>query len=702
MRRLMIYQIIFVIAIATGWAIPGWSKIIASDNFESYSVNSYPSSNWYNMFSGVEAKISSQYGVWGSQSFRLEGQTSWSRVDAKDVSYGNRIEYQVWVYIPNATRGAIVGFFRKEGNMAPSYNAIHFNNNGRIAIHDNGLSDIDLQAYSANRWYLVIVSIDFNQNKMDVYIDGIKKYSGGPRSSRSNCNSFALATNNFSGSGTAVAYFDNVWIIDNAMVTKNYHSTISSIGAFSQYPYTPGRNGKYAEVKLEFPGGLSNASDIVLHYSHWWSQLAGSAVGKIYISTSQQVTPQTSSNDWKTFWVGNATNLGTYVGSFTATNTQTDATVNISSYVQSHPSNYYYIAINNEASADIAVYVLYIMSNSGGASGPYEPNDVMNQAYGPLTKNQWYTAYIETSTDIDWYYVDVSGAMSSNLSALPMNELPSELLIKLNQVSDIKENTILIARETGESISNMDLSPTSTYPLTVDLDVPSNLDYELEVYNSSGAPIGGSYNNSGIDEQVTVSVTAGRYYIKAYGFQGSYSSNSSYRVRANWVSNTSDINLTCYTGSTYNYFTPTSVNQGGTFTNYFRVQNTGTQSSGNFKLFVYLSTNDVISPSDTKVGESSVSSISGGSYRDVVTSCTVPSSMTPGDYYVGMIIDPENVVQETNENDNNWHHGSTRLLTVTTSSGPYEPNDLMNQAYGPLTKNQWYTAYIETSTDIDW
>ncbi len=559
-------------------------------------------------------------------------------------------------------------FLKKAGNMAPSYNAIHFNNSGRITIHDDGFSDIDLQAYSANRWYLVIVSIDFNQNKIDVYIDGIKKYSGAPRSSRSNCNSFALSTNNFSGTGTAIAYFDNVWIIDNPMVTKNYHSTISSIGAFSQYPYTPGRDGKYAEVKLEFPGGLSNPSDVVLHYSHWWSQAAGSATGKIYISTSKQITPQTSSNDWKTFWVGNATNLGTYVGSFTATNTQTDATVNISSYVQSHPSNYYYIAINNEASADIAVYVLYIMTNSGGSSGPYEPNDVMNQAYGPLTKNQWYTAYLETSTDVDWYYVDVSGTMSSNLSAVPVTQLPPKVLERLNEISQEKEGGALRSKQTGEREVSTDLGPTSTYTLTVDLDVPSNLDYDVKVYNSSGDFLAGSYNDTGIDEQVIVSVASGRYYIKIYGYNGAYSSSSSYRVKANWVYNTSDINLTCYTGSTYNYFTPTSVNQGGSFTNYFRVQNTGTQSSGTFKVFVYLSTNDVISSADTKVGESTVSSISGGAYRDVVTSCTVPSSMTPGDYYVGMIIDPDNVVQETNENDNIWHHGSTRLLTVNTSS----------------------------------
>ncbi len=666
MRRLMFYQIVLVLTIAMGWSSPGWSKIIASDNFESYAVNSYPSSNWYNMFSGVDAKISSQYGVWGSQSFRLEGNPSWSRVDAKDLSYGNRIAYQTWVYIPNATRGVIVGFFKKDGNMAPSYNAIHFNNSGRITIHDNGFSDIDLQAYSANRWYHVIVSIDFNLNKNDVYIDGIKKYSGAPRSSRSNCNSFALSTNNFSGSGTAVAYFDNVWIIDNAMVTKNYHSTISSIGAFSQYPYTPGRNGKYAEVKLEFPGGLSSPSDIVLHYSHWWSQAAGSATGKIYISTSKQITPQTSSNDWETFWVGNATNLGTYVGSFTATNTQTDATVNISSYVQSNPSNSYYIAINNEASADIGVYVLYIMANSGSQSGPYEPNNTMSQAYGPLSKNVWYTAYLETSTDIDWYYVDVSGSLSGALNALPDNELPSELIAKLNESSDNKENSALVANETSAGEARLELSPTSTYTLTVDLDVPSNFDYELEVYNSSGNALGSSYNNAGIDEQVIVSVAAGRYYLKVYGYQGEYSTSSSYRVKANWVYNTSDINLTCYTGASYNYFTPTSVSPGGSFTNYFRVMNTGTQSSGTFKVFVYLSTNDVISSYDTKVGESTVSSISGGAYRDVVTSCSVPSSMTAGDYYVGMIIDPDNAVQETDENDNNWHHGSTRLLTVTS------------------------------------
>lgn len=368
MKRLLAYQIILALIATLSWSSIGWSRDLASDNFESYSIDSYPSSFWYNLFSGSNAKISSAYGIWGSKSFRLEGSPSWSRIDAHDLTYNNRITYQSWAYIPNSSRGAMVGFFEKQSNQAPAYNAIMFDNSGRIVIRDSGYSDTDLQAYSGNQWYLVIVAIDFNLNKMDVYINGTKKYSGSPRSSRSRCNIFGLATNNFSSSGTAVAYFDNVWFIDDAVITKEYHSSISTIGSFSQTPYIAGRNGKYAEVKLEFPGGFTNTSDVVLHYSHWYSQASGSVTGKIYISTSQQVTPPSASNDWETFWVGNATNLGTYVGSFTATNTMMDASLSINSYVQTHPSSYYYIAINNEAYADIGVYVLYIEGNGTSLS----------------------------------------------------------------------------------------------------------------------------------------------------------------------------------------------------------------------------------------------------------------------------------------------------------------------------------------------
>jgi len=54
MKRSNVFQIFTILFIASSLVTDLSAKNIGADNFESYDVNSYPSSNWYNSFGGVE------------------------------------------------------------------------------------------------------------------------------------------------------------------------------------------------------------------------------------------------------------------------------------------------------------------------------------------------------------------------------------------------------------------------------------------------------------------------------------------------------------------------------------------------------------------------------------------------------------------------------------------------------------------------
>ncbi len=325
-------------------------------------------------------------------------------------------------------------------------------------------------------------------------------------------------------------------------------------------------------------------------------------------------------------------------------------------------------------------------------NAPYEPNNSLTQAYGPLNKNQWYTAYIEMSTDIDWYKIVVTGGQIANIASV---DLSDETIQKLNQYPVSKEESIISLKVGSDTLARTMSNLASN--LTVDLDVPEGKDYELYLFSASGNIVGSSTRGTSSDERVTISASDGSFYIKVYGYSNAYSTSSAYRVKADWLSTASKINLTIYAGTSYNYFNPVSVSPGGTFTNYLRIKNTESSASGEFWVYTYLSNDATIGTSDTKVGELRVSPLNGNTYRDMSMACSVPASFS-GNYYVGLIIDVTGLVSETNENDNNWYHSS--LLSV--SNDTYEPNNTMAQAYGPLNKNQWYTSYISNSTDIDW
>ena len=109
----------------------------------------------------------------------------------------------------------------------------------------------------------------------------------------------------------------------------------------------------------------------------------------------------------------------------------------------------------------------------------YEPNDNFSEAYGPLSSGSSYSGKICSSSDVDWFKVNITSAGTIALSST----------------------------------------------------VPSYNDYDLELYDSSYTQIASSTNGSGASELISYSATTtGNYYIKIYGFGGSSNTSNSYTL----------------------------------------------------------------------------------------------------------------------------------------------------------------------------
>ncbi|PRA01673.1 MULTISPECIES: S8 family serine peptidase [unclassified Paenibacillus] len=99
-------------------------------------------------------------------------------------------------------------------------------------------------------------------------------------------------------------------------------------------------------------------------------------------------------------------------------------------------------------------------------------------------------------------------------------------------------NTILTAKTVNPGNSYISYISSSSdidyYKLTADkdgqisitLDIPSSVDYEMDIYNESGIQVGESSNGTGITEHIDFEVTATKsYYIKITGFSGQFSTS---------------------------------------------------------------------------------------------------------------------------------------------------------------------------------
>lgn len=151
---------------------------------------------------------------------------------------------------------------------------------------------------------------------------------------------------------------------------------------------------------------------------------------------------------------------------------------------------------------------------------------------------------------------------------------------------------------------------------------------------------------------VSAPTTTGTYYygacLTSVSGESSTSNNCSTAVKVTVSSSTAkpDLVVSALSG-------PSSATRGLTMSISYSIKNQGTASANPNYSRAYLSTNTTITTSDTAIWTCNHSSgIAAGSTRSCSGSPTVPSTLTPGTYYLGVIADYSNVIAESNESNN--------------------------------------------------
>ncbi|MEZ6020997.1 MAG: CARDB domain-containing protein [Planctomycetota bacterium] len=116
-------------------------------------------------------------------------------------------------------------------------------------------------------------------------------------------------------------------------------------------------------------------------------------------------------------------------------------------------------------------------------------------------------------------------------------------------------------------------------------------------------------------------------------------------------------------------FTPSVQDVGQNILVSETVRNAGQNPAGTFQVSIYLSVDSLLDNGDRLLGFRTVPGLAAGASSSVVNQAfALPSDLTAGNYRLLMVVDPGNLVGETNENNNTLV--STGLLNVTVPPRP--------------------------------
>ncbi|WP_188150817.1 CARDB domain-containing protein [Teredinibacter waterburyi] len=130
------------------------------------------------------------------------------------------------------------------------------------------------------------------------------------------------------------------------------------------------------------------------------------------------------------------------------------------------------------------------------------------------------------------------------------------------------------------------------------------------------------------------------------GSSGEYSSHGRVRVR-------NSANNGTLAGITINGEPGFRVTRGTTVRPEFTIENNGKQSHANVQYGIYISTNDTISTSDRRIGGGVFGNIHPANVMTTTVPVYIPTDLNAGqDYWLGIILDENNVISEVSESNN--------------------------------------------------
>ena len=149
-----------------------------------------------------------------------------------------------------------------------------------------------------------------------------------------------------------------------AAAPATVESSTSNINAFAEnwwWSKERNQNGRYGETKVNLSLGEGTVTSATLYLTTGYSQQAGTASGTVYISGAQQVQPTDADHDHGNYWYGNSITAGTQAGTFTCSYSGSTSSYDITNFLNNNSeAGTLYIAVENEATADIGVSTIYI------------------------------------------------------------------------------------------------------------------------------------------------------------------------------------------------------------------------------------------------------------------------------------------------------------------------------------------------------
>ncbi|HAF28413.1 MAG TPA: hypothetical protein DCG75_05130, partial [Bacteroidales bacterium] len=287
---------------------------------------------------------------------------------------------------------------------------------------------------------------------------------------------------------------------------------------------------------------------------------------------------------------------------------------------------------------------------AGGDSYVYNVTSVTIPSGTSL--GQWYLLAF-----IDGYYGAVESNENNNVDYISItvteNTLLPDLTLSIYSASpstiNVGENTTLVFNLSNTGDATADANTTKFY-LSSNTTYENYIDEYLGEYNF-GSINPGSNSTTGKTFTIPSGINAGTWYIvgKCDANNEITESNENNNTAYTQVEITADIDLFAeITG-----ITPFSLIPGESLNLGFRLSNFGTDDAASSDMKFYISSNSTFeSANDTYLTSYSCPSLLGGSNSTANLNLTIPGSLNSGTWYILGIADANNVINETNENNN--------------------------------------------------
>jgi subtilase family serine protease/subtilisin family serine protease len=142
------------------------------------------------------------------------------------------------------------------------------------------------------------------------------------------------------------------------------------------------------------------------------------------------------------------------------------------------------------------------------------------------------------------------------------------------------------------------------------------------------------------------------------------------------------------------------------------VRNIGAASSPPTEAAFYLSTNTSLDAGDIELGRRPVPGLAGGVTNALTVAVTIPHEVGVGSYYVIAVADPDNLVVEAVESNNNYRSGIIRIgpdLTLTTLTAPtsmvagtvVSATDTNRNTGGGIAASSSTSFYLSLNTTVE-